>query len=171
MDPWVESVPSEQKESMLWLLFRGKMTTAKPGCSVITFLLRKIFSGLWNELRGDINHLSLFSCRSISRYFAVPEGSCALLKKMHRSLPWENYQEHDMCRIPGGRERFLPGKTSASPFPYVSLLPFAGRRGRHIRESAILTALACLNVVFLNNSEGLGWKLLIERGWVFFPLS
>lgn len=138
------------------------MTTAKTGCSGITFHLRKIFCGCWNELRDVINHLSLFSCRSVSRHLAVPEGSCPLLKRVLQRLPSANYQEHDVCRIHGGRERLLPGKTSASPFPYVSLPPFASRRGHRITASAILTALAGLNVVFFNNSGDLGRKLLME---------
>lgn len=156
VDPWIEPVLSKQKEFMLRLLFRGRMMTAKPGYSVITFLLRKIFSRLWHELRDVINHLSLFYCRCISRHVAVPEGSCTLLKRVHQSLPWGNYQEHDVCRIHGGRKRLLPGKTSAFPFTYVSLLPFASRRGHHVRESAILAALAHLNAVFLNNRGGIG---------------
>lgn len=175
VDPQIESVPSKQNKSMLQLLFRGKMTSAKIGCSVVTFLLRKTFSGLWNGLRDVINRLSLFSLfshRSVSRWLAVLGCSCTHLKPVQPSLPRENYQQHDMCRIPGGRKRLLPGETPASPFPCVSVLPFASRRGHHIRGICYPHCTGMYECCdFLNNSRHLACKLLIEWGWIFSPLN
>lgn len=85
--PGLESVSSKQRE----LQHRRKMRTAKTGCPAMTFLLRTTFSpgsGIKSHMPSIIPP---FSCSSVSRYRAVSECPCTLLKPVQQCLPWSNY--------------------------------------------------------------------------------